>query len=239
MMLQIRKPLRNEAKIRTMMIEKRAQEITRSISDRQRWLEVLGVVLTGLGKFVFMDFLNWRLLYILGACLAWLAYVWYRSRQQARILSYWGFNMKEFGRTFGLLLPFALVLVILFVILGNHWQTNQLNWGIVPIMLLYPLWGIIQQFLIVALVGKNLRDMKRRTWPLVLVILFTAIVFAIVHFPYLLLVVGTFALAIVYTTLYLRGFNLLVLGIYHGWLGGFFFYTLLARDPWQEVFGAF
>lgn len=208
------------------------------ITDRIRLLEAAAVALTGLGKFLFMDLLEWRLPYIATACLGWLAYVLYRRKQAPEILSYWGFTTKGFRRTFLLLLPFALVLAVGFYLLGNHWGTNRLNWGILPVMLLYPLWGIVQQFLIVGLIGKNLRDLEQRQLSLWAVILITATVFAVVHFPFLLLVGGTFGLAIVYTYLYLRGHNLLVLGIYHGWLGGFFFYTLLDRDPWQEVFGA-
>jgi hypothetical protein len=207
------------------------------ITNRTRLLEAGAVVLTGLGKFIFMDMLEWRLLYITTACLGWLAYVLYRRSQSPEILAYWGFTTIGFWRTFRLLLPFAVALLVVFYLLGNHWGTNRLNWGILPIMLMYPLWGIVQQFLIVGLIGKNLRDLEQPKLALGVVILVTATVFAVVHFPFLLLVAGTFGLALVYTWLYLQGHNLLVLGIYHGWLGGFFFYTLLARDPWQEVFG--
>lgn len=210
---------------------------TSQITDRRRLLEILAVAITGLGKFIFMDLLEWRLPYILTACLAWLAYILYQQGRRPGLLAYWGLNTQGFWRTLLFLLPFALGLVIVFMLLGNHWGTNRLNWGIIPIMLLYPLWGIIQQFLIVGLIGRNLTDLSRpqlsRTW----VVLLTALVFAVVHFPFLLLVGATFGLAIVYTSLYLRGHNLLALGVYHGWLGGFFFYTLLNRDPWQEVFG--
>ncbi|MEL7246786.1 MAG: hypothetical protein AAFO03_00145 [Bacteroidota bacterium] len=209
-----------------------------TISDQRRILEIAAVAFTGFGKFIFMDWLNWRLPYILTACLGWLFYVLYRARQSPELLSYWGFSRQGFWRTFLLLLPFAVGLVLIFLLLGNHWGTNRLNWGIIPILLLYPLWGIIQQFLIVGLVGKNLADLSKPKLPFIVVVLLTATVFAVVHFPFVLLVAATFGLAIVYTSLYLRGHNLLVLGIYHGWLGGFFFYTLLNRDPWQEVFGA-
>ena len=87
------------------------------------------------------------------------------------------------------------------------------------------------------MIYRNLHDLSSIKIPFWGVVLLTATVFALVHFPSLLLVGATFGLAIIYTALYLRGQNLLALGIYHGWLGGFFFYTLLNRDPWQEVFG--
>lgn len=207
------------------------------ISDQRRLLEMLAVVATGAGKFLFMDTLGWRLPYILTACLAWAAYIYFRQRRQPGLLAYWGLHLRGFQSTFLTLLPWAVGLVVLFMGLGHYRGTCLLNWGILPIMLLYPLWGTIQQFLIVGLIGRNLHDLASVRLPFWGVVLLTATVFALVHFPALLLVGGTFGLAIVYTALYLRGHNLLALGLYHGWLGGFFFYTLLNRDPWQEVFG--
>ncbi len=207
------------------------------ISDQVRWIEILAVIVTGLGKFVFMDWLNWRLPYILVACLGWAVYIWYRWRKNRGILAYWGWTWRRFGKTFLELLPIAVVAVIAFVLIGNRLDTNVLNPGIIPILLLYPIWGAVQQFIIVGLIAGNLKDMKGRQLPEWSIVLITALVFAVVHFPFLWLVAGTFVLAIVYTLLYLRGRNLLVLGIYHGWLGAFFFYTVLGRDPWMEVFG--
>jgi hypothetical protein len=218
-------------------VEKEKTSPLINIPDRRRLFEVLAVALTGLGKFIFMDAMQWRFTYIAFACLAWLTYVIYRQRQQAAIWTYWGFTLDGFGSTFLRLLPPALLVAVSCWLLGNYWGSNRLNWGIIPIMLLYPIWGIIQQFLIVGLIGRNLKDLKSYQLSTTAVVAITATVFAIVHYPSYLLIGGTFMLAIVYTLLYLRGSNLLVLGIYHGWLGGFFFYTLLNRDPWQEVFG--
>jgi uncharacterized protein len=48
---------------------------------------------------------------------------------------------------------------------------------------------------------------------------------------------GTFILALLYGYIYLRSRNLYVLGLFHGWLGALFFYTVVGRDPFAEVFG--
>jgi len=207
------------------------------ISDRQRFLEILAVVITGFGKFVFMDFLNWRFLYISVAILFWASYVGYRFRKNNKVLAYWGLTTVGFKKTFLELLPLAMVALIVFVLLGNYLETSVLNWTVLPIMLIYPLWGIVQQFIIVGLIARNMKDMKKVELPEVLIILLTAVVFAVVHFPFLLLVGATFLLALLYSFLYLRGRNLLVLGLYHGWLGAVFFYTVMGRDAWAEVFG--
>ena len=70
-----------------------------------------------------------------------------------------------------------------------------------------------------------------------LIVLITALVFGAVHYPHHLLIAGTFVLALVYAVLSLKNRNLIVLGTFHGWLGAFFYYTVLGRDAWQEVFG--
>jgi len=206
------------------------------ITNQRRFLEILAVIITGLGKFIFMDVLNWRFAYIAAAILFWVGYVYFRFRKNNNILAYWGLTTKGFRKTFVELLPLALLSAFIFYAIGNKLGTNVLSWHILPILLLYPIWGIIQQFIIVGLIARNLKDMDNIHFPEGGIILVTAVVFSVVHFPFLLLVGATFLLALLYSFLYLRGRNLLVLGIYHGWLGAVFFYTVLGRDAWGEVF---
>lgn len=207
------------------------------ISEKRRLFEVLAVILTGLGKFLFMDLLELRFFYIFTAIFFWGIYIFIRSRSNPAILNYWGLNSKRFKQTFLELLPFALILSALFIIIGFKLETSVLNVRIIPILLIYPVWGIIQQFIMIGILTRNLKDSNKikvgESW----IILITAVVFAIVHYPFFLLVISTFLLALVYTKLYLNDRNLIVLGIYHGILGALFFYTLLGRDPFIEVFG--
>ncbi len=207
------------------------------INDKTRYFEVLAVVLTGLGKFICMDWMNWRLLYILVIVIFWVGYVCYRCWGKHDMLEYWGIGKTNFRKTFLELLPVGLLCVIAFVVIGNYRGTNILNWHIIPILLLYPFWGIVQQFIVVGLITKNLRDMKRTQLSAWLIVLITALIFGVVHYPHHLLICGTFVLALVYATLSLKNRNLIVLGTFHGWLGAFFYYTVLGRDAWQEVFG--
>lgn len=209
------------------------------ISEKRRVFEIIAVLLTGLGKFIFMDFLELRLLYIFAAVFFWGIYIFLRSKDDIKILKYWGLQSKGFKQTFMELLPFALILSALFVLLGVILKTSVLNIRIIPILLIYPIWGIIQQFIMIGILARNLKDSNRLKISELWIILTTAVIFAIVHFPFLLLVVSTFALALVYTKLYLKGRNLIVLGIYHGLLGALFFYTVLGRDPFVEVFSQY
>ena len=207
------------------------------IRDNSRLFEIIAVLITGAGKFIFMDWLNWRAFYVVGACLFWIGFVIYRYKKDPNILEYWGFTKTNFKETFLMLLPLGIISVAAFFLIGNYFGTIIINKNIIPIFILYPIWGVIQQFIVVALVAGNLKDMENINISNASIIILTAFVFAIVHFPFLTLVGGTFLLALVYTTVYLKKKNLYVLGLFHGWLGAFYFYTIVGRDPWAEVFG--
>jgi membrane protease YdiL (CAAX protease family) len=212
--------------------------LTLHISNRARLVEMAAVLLTGVGKFIFMDGLGAKLPFIVGAVLGWGAYVYFRHRRQPGILAYWGFRTDNFRRSFLQLLPLATAAVFLFAAVGYATGKWVLSWHLLPVLLLYPVWGVIQQFLVVGLVAGNLQDYAGRRLPPVVITGVTAVLFSAVHWPARLLVAGTFVLAVVYVVMYLRQRNLWTLGLYHGWLGGFFYFLVLGRDPWREVFAA-
>lgn len=60
--------------------------------------------------------------------------------------------------------------------------------------------------------------------------------FGLLHYPYYWLMLGTFILALLYGFIYLQSRKVFVMGLFHGWLGGLFFYTIVGRDPSAEVF---
>ncbi|MFZ6011611.1 MAG: type II CAAX prenyl endopeptidase Rce1 family protein [Bacteroidota bacterium] len=206
-----------------------------SVSDGRRFFEIAAVLLTGLSKYIFVDLLPYKFWYILAACLLWIGYAASRFIIQPDVLEYWGFSRKTFRTTFLRLLPFAVACVITFLVVGLVRKTAIVNWHILPILLFYPLWGVIQQFMIMALIAGNLRDLDRIRLPKILIIVISACVFSIVHYPSLYLIAGTFILALLYAVVYLKSRNLWALGIYHGWLGCFYYFFILHRDPWLEV----
>ena len=134
------------------------------------------------------------------------------------------------------MLQFALIAVLACIITGYARNTLNVTWHIIPILLIYPIWGTIQQFLCVGLVAGNLQDMKN-PWQKNIIILATATLFGVVHYPDRWLMAGTFILAVLYSSIYLRTCNVFALGLFHGWLGAFFYYSVVGRDPFIEVFG--
>ena len=211
-------------------------ENTIQITDQRRYLEMGAVVLTALGKFLFMDLLNWRFPYVAVAVLGWAIYVIYRKKQDATLTNYWGFRIDTFRRSLRFMLPFGLLSILVFFAIGMYQNSINLTWHILPILLSYPIWGTIQQFLIIALVAGNLHDMKSLKAHKFVIILVTAVLFSLVHFPSYWLMLGTFLLALFYGYVYLKVKNLYTLGLFHGWLGAMFYYTVVGSDPFADVF---
>jgi membrane protease YdiL (CAAX protease family) len=209
------------------------------ITDTQRKSEIAAAVVTGLGKFVFMDWLQWKLPFIIIAATCWIIYVIVRRGQVPGILRYWGFRTDNFKGVLKMVLPFGILAIAVFFGLGFYLNTINITWHIVPVLLLYPVWGTIQQFLVIAIVAGNLKDMQRGRFSNAVIIFLTALLFGLLHYPFYWLVLGTFILALFYGYVYLKARNVYVLGIFHGWLGALFFYTVVGRDPFQEVFGKF
>lgn len=208
-----------------------------TISDARRKYEIMAVLLTGAGKLVFMDLLHWKLPFIIVSIFGWTAYVLYRNKKVNGILSYWGFRTDNFREVTLKILPFGIVSVTGFLAVGYARDTINFNWHIIPILILYPIWGVIQQFLVIGLVAGNLQDLKENKLHEFVIIALTAVLFGLVHYPYYWLIAGTFVLALVYGFIYLKVRNVYVMGLFHGWLGGLFFYTVVDRDPFAEVFG--
>ncbi len=210
--------------------------LTRPISDKIRTLEIFGVVLTGIGKFLFMDYLNWRLPFVIIAIAMWSIYVVYRYKKDKNVLRDWGFRWDNFRSVLKLVLPFAVIAIISFFLIGYLRGTINMTWHILPLIITYPIWGSVQQFLTIGLLAGNLKDFRQKKFSKSFIILITAIFFSIVHYPSIWLMLGTFILALFYGYIYLKAKNIYVLGLFHGWLGALFYYTVVNQDPFADVF---
>jgi uncharacterized protein len=195
--------------------------------------ELLAVLLTGLAHFTLGGWLGMHLVFIVGACLFWVGFVVVSARADAAALAEWGFSSGGFRRSLKILIPALILATVCFVGIGLWRGDLLLHRHIVLIGLLYPAWGLVQQFLVVALVANNLR--KHTRIPESRLILMTAVLFAAAHAPSPSLVVAAFCLASITTTVYFRTRNLWALGLFHGWFATGLYFFALGRNPWQEV----
>ncbi|GJL62979.1 MAG: hypothetical protein NPIRA04_16330 [Nitrospirales bacterium] len=198
-------------------------------------LELGAVAFTGVAHVVFQG-LDAKGFFIVLASICWLTYVGCRVWQRPDHWRGWGFrtdNLKV-----ALVWPtivFMIAMVGMFLIAFSYgrdlWSAH------IPVLLLvYPIWGVLQQFLVQALGVSNMVQLFPRvsSWGIVLI---GACLFSVVHYPHGWLMCATGLLACVFIPSYLQHRNLWVLGVYHGWLGTFFYLWVLNQDPWVAAFG--
>ena len=204
-------------------------------SEKEKWLEILAVVITGAMKYILMDWLGLRVFYIGAACLFWGGFILTRYRQDNNILSHWGFHKHHFQSAFLFLLPFALLIIAAIIWYGIAFNATFLNWHVIPIFIFYPAWGLIQQFMMISLIAGNLRTIKRLRLTDSQVVLITSLLFALVHYPSLPLMGITFIMEIGFILVFFRWKNLWPLGLYHGWIASLLLFFVMGRDLWNEL----
>ena len=170
--------------------------------------------------------------YNVAVSVAFAGYLLWRARRSPGALRAWGMRRDNFRPALvahgALGLGGAVALVAYGLISGElflpatFWLT----------LVLYPVWGIAQQFALQSLVARNLADRFSNTPTLALV---AAGLFALAHYPRLELVALTLVAGFLLTMVYRRFPNLWAVGIVHGLLGSLAFYVVLKEDPGRVI----
>ncbi|MFW5711866.1 MAG: type II CAAX prenyl endopeptidase Rce1 family protein [bacterium] len=203
--------------------------------NRDIWanFEVAAVLLSAAGKFIFIDYLQQDMWFALAAGGAWVYYIVARIRRRPQLIHSWGFSSENLKKTFLIVMPVTAAAVAGAAIYGYANETLLLHWHMWIIFLLYPAWGVIQQFLLVVLVAGNLDRMSRSRFPRLLIVLPSAVLFSIVHIPVPLLMAVTFFMGIFTTTMYLRYRSVWALGVFHGLFATALYFFVMGQDPLQ------
>lgn len=208
-------------------------------SDKVKWFEICAVIATAILKFIFIDWLNLRAVYIVLICLFWLIYIYSKYKRNPESILQWGIQKQHFKQTFLFLLPFAIVCIAGIGLYGYLSGVYILSWHILPILLMYPLWGLIQQFIVAGLISGNLKSIRNPRFYNYQIILLTSLLFSLVHYPNGILMLFTFIMQWIFTYAFLRWKNIWPLGLYHGWIATLLLYFALGRDLWVELFAGF
>ncbi len=199
----------------------------------RRALELALVVASGVGNVVFENVLHAKTVFVVVAVVVWLAFVLWRWRNDRSVLHSWGLRRDNLGAA----ARAALVITVPLVICGTayafavgHFPPPRGFW---VILLLYPAWGIAQQFLLNAMLARNL-SVFLPAWAVVLV---AAALFAAAHAPDPPVVALTLLAGALWVLMYRRWPNLWALGIAHGIIGTVVFYGVLGRDPLALLLG--
>ncbi len=200
---------------------------------------ILAVCITAALKFIFMDWLNWSVFYICGIVLFWMAYILYRVKSNRETLIVWGFKKEHFKLSLLYLAPLIILTGIVSVLYSILHESLTFSWTFILVLLLYPFWGLIQQFMMLGIVSQSLESLTEGKMNRVLLIFLVSALFSLVHYPSPFLMIFTFFLEVVFTLVYLKWRNLWAIGFAHGWIGTLILYYVLDRNLWSELFSIF
>lgn len=174
---------------------------------------------------------------IAGACLFWTIFAVIRAHQDDNAPRRWGFRADNLRKAS--VLPAAVFAIAASGLAGYAYvhDTLLLPDHLVLVLLFYPVWGLIQQFLMLSVLVSNLERVGRLKQRRKLIVLLAATLFGLVHAYDLRLAVGSLLLELLLVSLYLRDRNLWPLGVLHGWLGALFYLWVLHRDLFVEYSG--
>jgi membrane protease YdiL (CAAX protease family) len=204
------------------------------VAARRARLELAAVVGTGAVFLVFENVLDAKLPFIAAAALGWGAYLVARLRSTPGLAREWGFRTDTLAASLRLNGVLALVAAAALLAYGLARGRGLPPRTFLYLLALYPVWGLVQQFLLCALVSRNVERATNRP---ALAIVAGGVLFGLAHLPDWPLVALTTTGGFLWTAIFLRAPNLFVQGAAHGLLGALAYHALLGRDPWTELFG--
>lgn len=210
---------------------------TYNLDQRQR-LEIGALLLTAAAHLACFTNAQLRPIYLVGAVGGWAAYGLWTATRHPDVVRDWGFtraNLLACARPTAALVGFAAVVMAL---IGAAQGQLDPVWTLPVTLLLYPLWGLVQQWLVQGVLVRAMACLPGRASHPVAITLVAATAFGLVHWPYPALMVATVGLGLVATPLYLRHRNLWPLGVAHGWLGALLYHWVLGRNPLLEMLAA-
>jgi hypothetical protein len=154
------------------------------------------------------------------------------------MLQQMGFRREGLAPAFAATSVLSVVALVAMGLIAFAHHTLVFRWPMLLLLGLYPVWGLMQQMLVQGILVRTVAAMSAGPWPKVVATGLAALLFGAVHLPDMRLAAATCLLGAIFTLIYLRWRNLWPLGLYHGWLGVFFYYWVLRRDPWVELLGA-
>jgi hypothetical protein len=214
------------------------KESSQNHSSSRSVYEIVAVIATGGLHLILADVFRANGIFIALAISGWSIYVALRVRSTRSIWKVWGFKTEGLLPTLTVSsVAAALATLGIGAIAWRHGALG-LHSHMLPLFLLYPVWGLTQQFLVQGMVSRNLSSLNGPFSSLVAITLISSGLFAMVHLPDRLMMLATFLLGLVFTPIYLKWRNLWPLGLYHGWLGVFAYFWLIERDPLIGLFGS-
>ncbi|TLX72247.1 hypothetical protein E9993_18195 [Labilibacter sediminis] len=194
--------------------------------------ELIAVLLTAILKFLLIDWLYVRNIYIVSVSIFWIGYILFRKRTRNE---YKIFKLHNFKHSLIILLPIILLNGLACAFYAYNNNTFYISWHILLVFLLYPLWAVIQQFIMLEVILMNLIVFFNGKANNTILVFIVSTLFGIVHYPNTFLMIYAFGLELILASVFLKWRDIWAIGITHGWIATFLLYYVFERNLWSEL----
>lgn len=179
-----------------------------------------------------MDWLNFRILYITSISFFWIGYIFLYHRSGNRIA-----ESPLFGFIQSIIALLPIIIITGFAsFIYTDFNGDVINFRhFIFVLILYPLWGIIQQYIMLEVVFKLVERLYGGKASYYTLMFSVSALFSIIHYPSTFLMIFTFCLEVLFIHIYFRWHNLTAIGIAHGWIATFVLFFVMERDLWMEL----
>lgn len=167
--------------------------------------------------------------------ITWAGYFLHRARRDSTFLTAAGLSSRGLAGCFRVASLVSVGAAVLMAAVAASQGSLQLDGDLLPLFVLYPVWGLVQQTLVQGMVARNLREAEGRVRSPYVITPLTALLFGVIHLPDWKLMAATTGIGLAFTPIYLKYRNVWPLGVYHGLLGALFYFWVLEKNPWRDL----
>jgi CAAX prenyl protease-like protein len=202
---------------------------------KRAWGEVLAALATGVLHPLTVHVFEAKGVFILVAAVGWSFYIGLRVRGDKRAIRVWGLSFHGLRPTARIAAVFAIAATAVMAVVALRRGSLQFHADMIPLVLLYPVWGLIQQVLVQGMVVGNLVSCYPHLSRSTSVVVVAGLLFGAVHLPDPVLTGASALMGGLFAAVFVRHRNVWPLGFVHGALGVLFYFWVLERDPWPEL----
>jgi CAAX prenyl protease-like protein len=173
--------------------------------------------------------------FILAAVVGWSLYIGRRVRRDKRALRDWGLSFDGLRPTARITAVLAIGAVAAMGAIAHGRGSLRFHADMIPLVLLYPVWGLVQQVLVQGMFVGNLVSSYPHLSRSASVVVGAGVLFGAVHLPDPELTGAAALMGVLFAAVFVRHRNVWPLGLVHGALGVLFYFWVLQRDPWPEL----
>lgn len=189
-------------------------------------VETIVLIVAIIAYTLLSDRLAGRAYFIFPILIVLSTYLFVRIKIDSNVLQDWGIRTDNLLASMKYAAAFFVPLILILILISIFRGSFKLDISFVISLLIYPIWGIAQQFVFQSLLHSNFIKFGLAPYSIFLI----AVLFAIVHRTNPQLMILTFLGGIITSYIFLKVPNIIPIGVAHGIIAAIVYYWFFGAD---------